>query len=347
MFYLKVPETYYRLGKAYYDFYLEIDGYGIAVALAVVKHFLNLGIAAELSQLKCFLPYKSEAKEYLRNIIDSIKSRQLTWIDISREYNPASLGYICKLIKEDSPEDEIPDVTIGKIKTNEGQEKATSEVENVLENPRRVKLIIRLREKFKQEVVKNGNQQIALCFHKALYEEPKHALATSVLFPLTIDEVNSEDFYGVWENRVMFLTVIDEALSGFGLFDIYVVAEDSKRSAIRVVLKCFQQDELVQRKFGFGSKLTILKPHTIASFVDGGKVVQVFDQSTIICENNVGEKTLCRFCLKPGATQNCSRCKWARYCNKECQSLDWKMLKHKKICMLQPPWYVKLFISLF
>ena len=42
------------------------------------------------------------------------------------------------------------------------------------------------------------------------------------------------------------------------------------------------------------------------------------------------KKLLCQFCQKKDPTKQCSICKQAFYCDKECQNKDWK--KHKKTC---------------
>lgn len=40
----------------------------------------------------------------------------------------------------------------------------------------------------------------------------------------------------------------------------------------------------------------------------------------------------CFACNKPDPPKTCSRCKVAKYCNKECQAKDWKEYHHKEIC---------------
>jgi hypothetical protein len=44
---------------------------------------------------------------------------------------------------------------------------------------------------------------------------------------------------------------------------------------------------------------------------------------------------LCRFCWREEAQSHCAKCLRVKYCSKECQVQDWKLLKHKDICSLK------------
>lgn len=55
---------------------------------------------------------------------------------------------------------------------------------------------------------------------------------------------------------------------------------------------------------------------------------------TSLIPNNENQNVRkCRNCFKlltPG--QSCAKCKRAAYCGKECQTQDWKYIKHNLIC---------------
>jgi TPR repeat protein/uncharacterized coiled-coil DUF342 family protein len=44
---------------------------------------------------------------------------------------------------------------------------------------------------------------------------------------------------------------------------------------------------------------------------------------------------MCRYCGEANAAHKCSQCKRAHYCTKECQTMDWQLYKHKLICKNQ------------
>jgi tetratricopeptide (TPR) repeat protein len=47
------------------------------------------------------------------------------------------------------------------------------------------------------------------------------------------------------------------------------------------------------------------------------------------------EDGVCKHCGKPGATERCSRCRAAYYCDRRCQKADWRAW-HKQLCSTAP-----------
>ncbi len=95
----------------------------------------------------------------------------------------------------------------------------------------------------------------------------------------------------------------------------------------------WMKDPLLQQKLGFGSKICIANPFFKIA-LDGRTMIRLEDDAALfIFKEKDGKK--CRFCTKfdvNGSHKKCSRCQKAFYCSKECQTKDWKELKHKSIC---------------
>lgn len=90
---------------------------------------------------------------------------------------------------------------------------------------------------------------------------------------------------------------------------------------------------LTSQIYTIGTKLSIMNPYLRLGANDMKSMIRVDDPLSIIMRNE-SERVInmCRCCGKPKAPHACSRCKHARYCTKECQTMDWKLYKHKLIC---------------
>jgi MinD superfamily P-loop ATPase len=60
-------------------------------------------------------------------------------------------------------------------------------------------------------------------------------------------------------------------------------------------------------------------------------MIRVDDPDSILFIEE-SKKDICRFCGQSDSRFKCSKCDKAKYCSKECQTSDWKLLKHKLIC---------------
>jgi hypothetical protein len=63
----------------------------------------------------------------------------------------------------------------------------------------------------------------------------------------------------------------------------------------------------------------------------GKPAIRVDDPNSIIFTGKI-VKDICRFCSQAESKFKCSKCVKAKYCSKECQTYDWKLLKHKLVC---------------
>jgi hypothetical protein len=60
-------------------------------------------------------------------------------------------------------------------------------------------------------------------------------------------------------------------------------------------------------------------------------MIRVDDPDSILFIEE-SKKDICRFCGQSDSRLKCSKCDKAKYCSKESQTSDWKLLKHKLIC---------------
>ncbi len=297
----------------------------------VVQQFLLFGQCAEQNQLTCFIPYESQLKNTLNSLLkrndDNNSPPQENPTNTNGSSNPISrsVDFISSLLRN---------VSIG-AKNPMGQFEVESLIRhNMASDETRIKLVIQQRNHFKRELSKNNNKCVDIPI-KDKYEDGRKRRLPGILsnlFPLTIDEA-LVPFKKTWEGRSMALTVIDETLSGFGLDGVHVIVKDENGNVGQVVLLDIPQDDDIQRNFGFGCKFYILQPHV--DVYHGEKVIVAGPHTAFF---STKDDSLCRYCFKPGAETKCSRCRWANYCNKECQSNDWTILKHRKICYSSPPW---------
>ena len=97
-----------------------------------------------------------------------------------------------------------------------------------------------------------------------------------------------------------------------------------------------QGEYLIRKLYTIGSKMHIINPYLRIGAADRKPTVRVDDFSSIVTQNE-SERVLnmCRCCGEANAPHVCSICKQSRYCSKECQSMDWKLYKHKLICQIK------------
>lgn len=134
----------------------------------------------------------------------------------------------------------------------------------------------------------------------------------------------------IYEGRKFAVTVIDEV--GFTGSCIALVVEDQNGDVERCSIygSPYMNDETEARYvFRPGCKMIIIRPY-MRMAMDGKPVIRVDDPATIVMRGYI--PNMCRYCGKPNADKSCGRCKNALYCDKMCQTLDWKKLKHKLIC---------------
>lgn len=294
----------------------------------VLRHFLLVGQCAEQNQLTCFIPYESQMKNTLNSLlerIDDVNSPPQEKATDTHDSNSMtrSLDLLSNLLEKVSLGAKITPIEVESLLR-----------QNMSTDETKIKLINQQRNRFKLELSKSGNKCVDIPIISKYEDGRKRRLPEilSNLWTLTIDEALVHSMK-TWEGRSMCLTVIDETLSGFGLDGVHAIVKDENGNVGQVVFLDIPQDDDIQRNFGFGCKFYILQPHV--DVYHGEKVIVAGPHTAFF---SAKDDSLCRYCFKPGAKTSCSRCRWANYCNKECQSNDWTILKHKKICYSSPPW---------
>jgi hypothetical protein len=95
----------------------------------------------------------------------------------------------------------------------------------------------------------------------------------------------------------------------------------------------FEINYIKRNRYTIGSKMHIINPYLRIGANDRKPSVRVDDISSIVMQSE-SERILnmCRYCCEANASKACSKCRQALYCSKECQTMDWKLYKHKLIC---------------
>ena len=128
------------------------------------------------------------------------------------------------------------------------------------------------------------------------------------------------------------LTVTSVDIPIIGVFtSVHFVVEDEKRFVEKLCIYNLGKDyQSIKEKFPIGCIFTIIEPYARLA-VDGKPMIRVDGPNTVI----ISEKRkidMCFYCGKEQSRYTCSRCKTAKYCRKECQNNDWKILNHKNVC---------------
>jgi hypothetical protein len=141
----------------------------------------------------------------------------------------------------------------------------------------------------------------------------------------------------VHEGHVLSVTIIEEASSWAP--SIHLVIEDEHLDCERMFIYGFPEDQgeyLTNKVYTIGSKMTIINPYLRLGATDMKPLIRVDDFSSIIMQSESERVVnMCRCCGEPNASHACGTCKQALHCTKECQTMDWKLYKHKLICRKQ------------
>lgn len=135
----------------------------------------------------------------------------------------------------------------------------------------------------------------------------------------------------VHDKRFIDLMICEDPI--FGLVrSINVVAADGNKDHIKCILYDLDRyNRTVRQNLAFGSKITILNPYYHVPS-DDTAILRVDNPSTVIYNEPGQQNQICRYCWKRNPQLQCVQCKRVKYCSKECQVDDWKLLKHKRIC---------------
>ncbi|UJR18925.1 hypothetical protein I4U23_022054 [Adineta vaga] len=251
------------------------------------------GEEAEKLQLPCFLPYDSSLKTPIKLQLDLLFSIKTKLSTLAKE-NKARL-----------------------------------------EDPARIEAIVEQRKWQKTLLqIKNKSPIASGSFtYKASFSQ-RTAKSLVGLKSITFKEMNSTKDH-VYEQHVLSVTIIGEAYSWTP--SIQLMIEDEHCDYKKICIYVFpekQGEYLIKKKFQIGNKMNIINPYLRIGASDKKPVIRIDDFSSIIMQNESEYiVNMCRCCGKANAHYSCGNCKRARYCTKKCQTMDWKLYKHKLICL--------------
>ena len=90
------------------------------------------------------------------------------------------------------------------------------------------------------------------------------------------------------------------------------------------------EKEQIENTYQIGTEFSVINPY-VRMAADMQPGIRVDDPRSIFLSGRI-KKEMCRFCMKEDSKFKCSKCSKAKYCSKECQIDDWKILQHKLIC---------------
>ncbi|CAF3362012.1 unnamed protein product [Rotaria sp. Silwood2] len=285
----KVPESYYAMASCYFVHEKHQD------ITDNVKKLYQQGEEAEKLQLPCFLPYKSNNKTLIKQMLDEKSS-----------------------LNAESPTPVI---------SNKSR----------LINPNRIAVILEHR-KWQNGLLQARDNSVCPAVYTTQKPRVPQRTAKSLigLKPITIREMNPIKDH-VYEGYVLSVTIIGEAYSWIP--SIHLVIEDEHLDCIKICVYGFPEDHgeyFTTKVFRIGNKMNIINPYLRIGASDKIPVIRVDDFSSIMMQSESEYiVNMCRCCGEANAPHVCSKCKQARYCTKECQTMDWELYKHKLICKKQ------------
>ena len=291
----KAPNDHRKIPESYYAMGTCYSAIGLRDRnVEKVKEIFKEGEEAEERQLPCFLPYQSNTKLFLSPLCDPRTQSVLK--------NPSTAT--------------IPDR------------------KSDLSNPRRIEIIKRHRQWEAQflQIANSTNLHFLSQTRKPRLQQtmPKSLVG---LKPISLREMDPNKDH-VYHGYVLSITIVEEAYHWTP--SIHLVVEDEHLDCENMAIYGFPENQgkhLINDVFTIGSKMDVINPYLRLGANDMKPMIRVDDFSSIIIRNE-SERVhhMCRCCGQANASHVCSKCKRARYCSKECQTMDWKVFQHKLIC---------------
>ncbi|UJR19603.1 hypothetical protein I4U23_022737 [Adineta vaga] len=195
--------------------------------------------------------------------------------------------------------------------------------------------IITLHRQWQSKVLEDLNSPIYIPITGSYIPQVRQPKVKSLigLKPISIREMNPR-INRVYEGYILSVTIIEEADSWSP--SIHLVVEDGHLDCERIFIYNFPEDQgkyLTKKVYTLGSKMQIINPYLRIGLSDRKALIRIDDSSSIIMQDE-SERVInmCRCCGQANALHVCSRCNQARYCNKECETMDWNVYQHKLIC---------------
>jgi tetratricopeptide (TPR) repeat protein len=150
---------------------------------------------------------------------------------------------------------------------------------------------------------------------------------------ISLKEMNPRKDH-IYNGYVISLTIIEEAHAWTP--SIHLVVEDENLDCEQMCIYGFPQTNgkyLIQDVFKIGHRMNVINPYLRIGTYDMKPMIRVDDFSSIVMQDESAMViNMCRCCGEPNAPHVCVKCKIARYCSKECQTMDWKVYEHKLVC---------------
>jgi hypothetical protein len=305
MFISKAPRDHRKIPESYYSLAVLKMTTGQMDKESYMDYYKK-GLESEKYQLPCFLPYKSRMKATFEARLDLVSGI----------------------------EDSKKDFDTNDKRSNESNtliESTGMTRDNIKKDFRRINLQIEFRQ---------------YCFYmkKNLDESPRSNFYTTFEPPRkqTTQEKSSDILKNIFFKDMDFtkdqvlhgyiLTVRNIDITVVGLSSTFLIVEDENGFAERLFiynLKDSKKD--IEKTYQIGSCFSIINPY-VRMAADMKPAIRVDDPKSIVfIQKEIQD--VCRFCLKEDHNmKKCSRCGKAKYCSKECQIDDWKILQHKLIC---------------
>ncbi|CAL8112421.1 unnamed protein product [Orchesella dallaii] len=320
LFLSKAPPDHRNLPDAYYSIAIlqrfDEEG-GRDSALAKMEHYYNLGMESEGQMLPCYLPYECGNKMGVELLIRIAKAAK----DPRSSSSSSSLPLKTKEFGEGNPPSQV------ELKSTNILEK-----KQYLTSPVRKRLILEHRNYL--NLFAKQKKQNMVYFTRSI--SPKLSQTTpkrmSKVKRITLKEMNpTQDT--IYQDTMIDFTIVEDPCFDFNPNAAHLVVEDENGDLSRLyIFKIDKNEEDWEEKLGFGTVITILNPYMRIGGVDGANGIRNDEPACVIYLGKI--ENMCRFCGGENASHVCASCKRAKYCGRECQKLDWKLMKHQLICRI-------------
>ncbi|CAF3443637.1 unnamed protein product [Rotaria socialis] len=287
------PKDHRKVPESYYAMAAcYFDIHKLDGLAGIVKKVYKQGEDAEKVQLPCFLPYKSNNKTLLKSMFDA---------------------------------QSLPNAEIGAPRRDHKLR---------LTNPHRIEVIKQHREwEAKSSFTQNNATEVLIAYSYPPRVQQQTAKSLIGLKAISLKEMHPIKDH-VYDGYVLSVTIIEQAYSWTP--PIHLVIEDENFDCERMFIYSFpdgQGEYITSKVFTIGSKMNIINPYLRLDGNDMTSLVRIDDFSSIIMQSESEQVlNMCRCCGEPNALHVCSKCKQARYCTKECETIDRQLYQHKLIC---------------
>ena len=260
--------------------------------MQMAKKMYEEGLAAEKVQLPCFLPYQSNSKILLQLTFEQFLASDIT-------------------------------------------ANATPDYQSRLKDPRRIDVITRHRQwnSHVSQIIEKDPTRVNLFTTQAPRVKQPVAKSLIGLKSISLKEMDPNKDY-VCTGHVLSVTIVEEAIVWQP--SIHLVVEDENLDCECIAIYGFPEGQgahLIKDVLTAGSQMSIINPYHRIGGNDRKPMIRIDDFASIIMQNESERRVnMCQCCYRSNAAHACSRCQQARYCSKECQTLDWKQYEHKLVC---------------